>query len=262
MHKFLTVVSVLFFPNIITRCLLNLLGHKIHTKSYIGFSLMPSRKIYMDAETRIGHFNIIQVDKILMREKSFIKSKNRIRGAMNVIMGAESAIANSNSIFRAPAPITYGNGTLKIGRLGMIVTKHHLDCTRSITIGDYTTVGGLGSQFWTHGYFHGPIGKERIRVDGEIVVGNNVYVGTNCVFNPGVKVANCISIGSNVCVSKSLNRPGMYVAQSLRYIEKEIDSIRNALDEVKTKPLVEEVYEKRISSRKVEKIETYEQVTT
>lgn len=262
MHNFLTVVSILLFPNLITRFLLNLLGHKIHPKSYIGFSLVPSRRIYMDANARIGHCNIIQVNKILMREKALIKKMNRIRGAMNVIMAAESVIANSNSIFRASSPITYGNGTLKIGRFGMLVSKHHVDCTRSVTIGENTTVGGLGSQFWTHGYFHGPVGKERIRIDGEIIVGNNVYVGTNATFNPGVTVANGISIGSNVCVSRSLNRPGMYVAQPLRYIEKEIDSIRNALDEIQGESLIDEVYEKIPSSRKVEKIKSYEQVPT
>ncbi|MFK8004898.1 MAG: hypothetical protein AB8H03_00945 [Saprospiraceae bacterium] len=262
MHKFLTVVSILFFPNVITRFLLNILGHKIHPKSYIGFSLIPSRRIYMDAHAQIGHCNIIQVNKILMRKESFIKSMNRIRGAMNIIMEVESVIANSNSIFRGSSPITYGNGTLKIGRFGMLVSKHHLDCTRSITIGDNTTIGGLGSQFWTHGYFHGPIGKERIRIDGEIIIGNNVYVGTNATFNPGVEVGNGISIGSNVCVSKSLKLPGMYVAQPLRYIEKEIDSIRNALDKVEEKLLIDEVYEKRSSARKMRKIKMYEQVTT
>ncbi|MFT5253270.1 MAG: acetyltransferase-like isoleucine patch superfamily enzyme [Flavobacteriales bacterium] len=261
MQKFLTVVSILFFPNIITQFLLNMLGHKIHAKSYIGFSLVPSRKIYMDAGARIGHFNIVQVDKILMRENSFIKKMNRIRGAMNVIMGPESAIANSNSIFRAPSPITYGNGTLKLGRLALIVTKHNLDCTRSITIGDYTTIGGIRSQFWTHGYFHGSKGKERIRIDGEIVVSSNVYVGTGCIFNPGVEIAENINIGGGACISKSLQRPGMYVAQPLRYIEKEIGSIRSALDKIKEKPLVEEVYEKKNSPRKAEKIEAYEQAT-
>lgn len=262
MHKFLTIISILLFPNTITRILLNLLGHKIHPKSYIGFSLISSRKIFMDAEARIGHFNIVQIDKLLMRRKSFIKSMNRIRGAMNIIMGPESAIANWNSIFRAAPPVTYGNGTLKLGRMGMIVAKHHVDVTRSVTIGDFTTIGGHGSQFWTHGYFHGPAGKERIRVDGEIIVGNNVYVGTNCTFNPGVEVANNISIGSNVCVSKSLKRPGMYVAQSLRHIEKEIDSIRHALTPVDKEPLVDEVYEKKIAPKKVEKVEYYEQVTS
>ncbi|MFK7775925.1 MAG: hypothetical protein AB8F94_27625 [Saprospiraceae bacterium] len=187
---------------------------------------------------------------------------NRIRGAMNVIMAAESVIANSNSIFRASSPVTYGSGTLKIGRFGMLVSKHHLDCTRSITIGENTTIGGLGSQFWTHGYFHGPIGKERIRIDGEIIIGNNVYVGTNATFNPGVEVGDGISIGSNVCVSRSIKRPGMYVAQPLRFIEKEIDSIRDALNKVEEESLIDEVYEKKPSPRKVEKIKAYEQVTT
>lgn len=217
----------------------------------------------MDADTRIGHFNLIQINKLLMRQAAYIKSTNRIRGDLSVMMGREAVIANGNSIFRASSPITYGNGTLKLGRLGIIVSKHRLDVTRSITIGDFTTIGGLGTQFWTHGYYHGAEGKDRIRIDGEIIVGNNVYVGTSCTFNPGVQVADAINIGSNVCVSRSLKKSGMYVAQPLRYIEKNVAEIRDKLDEVVGVSLVEEVYEKKIlpiatSKKKM----AYEQTST
>lgn len=264
MHKILTTLSILFFPNFITKVLLNLLGHKIHATAYIGFSVIQCRKIYMDTHARIGHLNLIQINKLLMRENAYIKSMNRIRGDLSVMMGKEAAIANDNSISRASSPVTFGNGTLKLGRMGTIVSKHRLDITRSITIGDFTTIGGLGTQFWTHGYYHGSVGKDRIRIDGEIIVGNNVYVGSSCTFNPGVKVADAISIGSNVCVSRSLKKSGMYVAQPLRYIEKNIDEIRERLDEVVDVPLVEEVYEKKISQvvKSKKKIKEYEQVSS
>lgn len=260
MRQLLSAITILLFPNVLTVRLLNLLGHKVHPKSYIGFSLILTRRIYMAANSHIGHLNIIQVQKLLLREKAVIKTRNRIRGAMNIILSKEAVIANSNSIFRAASPVTYGNGTLYLGQLALIVSKHHLDCTRSISIGAYSTIGGLGTQFWTHGYYHAAEGRDRIRIDGPINIGNNVYVGTSCTFNPAVSIASGINIGSNVCVSKSLTKSGMYVAQPLRYIEKDIRSIRLALDKVTVEPLVEEVYKKATTTPSSQKIIRYEQV--
>ncbi len=246
MKKLLTAISILCLPNFICVRVLNLLGHKVHPKSYIGFSIVLVERLYLDAFAKIGHLNIIAVRKILLRKKAQIKSRNRMRGPINILLQREASISNSNSIYRAGSPVSYGMSHLKLGVLGQLVSKHHLDCTRSIEIGDYTTIGGLGTQFWTHGYFHAPEGRERIRIDGEIILGNNVYVGTACIFNPAVKIADGVCIGGGACISKSLNRPGMYVTQSLRYIEKDIDSIRERLDKVEHQ-VIDEVYEKAIA---------------
>jgi acetyltransferase-like isoleucine patch superfamily enzyme len=118
------------------------------------------------------------------------------------------------------------------------------DLTCSIRFGKNTQVAGKGSQFWTHGYMHANSGTERIRVDGEIIIGDNVYVGTKCVFNPGVKVSNAINIGGNSVISKDLNESGMYVNQSLRYLKKDAQEVRERLTRVSEKNLTEEIYTK------------------
>jgi acetyltransferase-like isoleucine patch superfamily enzyme len=245
MKKKITVIIAFCLPSQLAGMVLNLLGHKIHSTAKIGFSFLSVNKLYMDKDARIGHFNIIIANKLLMREGAFMKKFNRVRGPINLLFRKYAALANGNNVYRGNSPITIGLATLKLGVLGQIVSKTMLDLTKSITIGDNSTVGGHGGQFWTHGFVHAQKGSGRIRVDGEIVIGNNVYVGSRCTFNPGVFVGDGISIGSNVCVAKSLKKSGMYVAQSLRWIPQDFDKICARLTKVENHQL-ENVYEKVI----------------
>lgn len=246
MKSFLTAIISLLVPSKLAIPILNLLGHKIHPTAKIGMSFLRCEYIYMDRHSRIGHLNFIQIRKLLLREKAFIQSKNRIRGPINILMRKEAAIARDNSIFRGSPPICLGVATLKLDELGQIISKHHLDCTKSISIGKNSTIGGLGTQFWTHGFMHAPKGRRRIRVEGEIIIGDNVYVGSRCIFNPGVKVGNSISIGSNASIAKSLQEPGMYVSQALRHLHRNIEDVEARLEKQEQYTLETAVYEKAI----------------
>ncbi|RMF26754.1 MAG: hypothetical protein D6765_08505 [Bacteroidetes bacterium] len=263
MKKYLTAFITLCLPNWLKIRLLNLMGHKIHLGARIGMSIVIARRIYMDDQAVIGHFNIIRVNKILMRKKASIRTRNRIRGPINILMGPESTLSVDNSVYRADPPICVGHATLKFGRLGQIISKNHLDLTRSIEIGDYTTVGGLGAQFWTHGFFHSRRGRRRVRIDGEIKIGNNCYIGSCCVFNPGVRIGDGIFIGSNCTLSKNLTEPGMYVSPPLRYIPRDIEDIRRkyrrireiGVAEVYVKPLPGQELPEGLSSAPYRKME-------
>jgi acetyltransferase-like isoleucine patch superfamily enzyme len=91
---------------------------------------------------------------------------------------------------------------------------------------------------------HAPEGPDRFRVDGEIIIGNNVYLGSGVMINPGVVIADSINIGGNSTVSRSLTEPGMYVSQPLRHLSKDYNSIKHGLVEVKEEGLIEKVFEK------------------
>lgn len=247
MRNITTCIITLFLPKFCKPFFLNLLGHSVHSTSKIGWSIIRVNKLMTEKDTRIGNFNIITCKHLSLKEKAFIKKFNKIEGAsLEVHLEANGSIGNRNKISRLNPPITYGIASLKIGVWGQIVHGCSLDCTRSISIGSYTTIGGSDTQFWTHGYYHANTGIERIRIDGEIIVGNNVYVGTRCTFMPGVKISDAIHIGANCCISKSLNEPGMYVSQSLRFIENDINKLRMKLPKVEGYDICEEVYEKRI----------------
>ncbi|RMG84291.1 MAG: hypothetical protein D6714_08240 [Bacteroidetes bacterium] len=246
MKKLITAIIAFCLPSKMAVRLLNLLGHKVHPSARIGFSFLYLNGLYLDKNTRIGHFNLIVANKLLMRKGAFIKHLNRVRGAINLLFGEEAALATSNSVFRGEHPDAHSLSTLKLGKLGQIVAQNKLDLTRSISIGHHSTIGGYDGQFWTHGYVHETQGKGRIRVDGEIVIGNNVYIGSRCTFNPGIYIADGCTVGAHVCVSKSLLKRGMYVAQPLRMINQDINKIRFRLKR-DYDHLIEEVYEKDIS---------------
>lgn len=245
MIKILTCLVTLFFPKFCKPFLLNLMGHSVHSKSKIGFSILLVPKLSIEKDAWIGNFNLIVSKHLFLANAAFIKKFNKIVApSLEILIQSNGSIGSRNKISRSDAPVTYGEATLKIGVWGQIVHGCLLDCTRSISIGSYTTVGGSDTQFWTHGYYHGNEGIERIRVDGEISIGDNVYVGTRCTFMPGVKVANAINIGANCCISKSLDKAGMYVSQPLRFIENDIDKVREKLHKVEGYDICEEVYVK------------------
>ena len=97
---------------------------------------------------------------------------------------------------------------------------------------------------WTHGYYHANTGTDRIRIDGQIHIGDNVYIGSGCIFNPSVTVANAIHIGSGSVISKDLEKPGMYVGQGLRYIDNNLEKVKSKLKKVEDANLIEPVYVK------------------
>ncbi|UPS92550.1 hypothetical protein [Bizionia sp. M204] len=156
----------------------------------------------------------------------------------------KAGISKQNKIRRANAPISYGNAILSLGENSIIVSNHFLDLTKSISIGQHSILAGIGSQLWTHGYYHDDTGPARIRIDGEIKIQNNVYVGSRCIFNPGVVVNNAINIGAGSIISKNLMEKGMYVSQKMRHVDNNIITIRSKLKKVKGHNLIEEVYSK------------------
>lgn len=246
--KFITAILCFLFPVRLSFWLLNLLGHEVHSKSRIGFSLlMVNGKIMLRDGARVGHFNMIKVSKLRLEKEGYIGKYNKITGPLEVFLEETAAIGNSNRIYRAPIGVTYGTAILKLGVLTKITGNHRIDCTRSITMGKYSILAGHNSQLWTHSYTHDKEGPGRYRVDGEIVIGDNVYIGSMSVITGGVKIADKVAVGANSSVSKSLLEAGTYVSQPLRFIpyDPSVDA-REKYHKIEGFSVCEDVYEKKI----------------
>ncbi|PCE66553.1 acyltransferase [Sediminicola luteus] len=230
--------------NTIKIFLLRLLGCKVHKKAKIGLSIIFVGELNLAEYSSIGSFNLIMVDKLSMEKNTSIKKLNFIRGPFDLILQSCSGISSQNKIRRAIPPVTYGKASLILGINSFIVSNHFIDLTRSVTIGCHSIIAGIRTQIWTHGYYHESTGKGRIRIDGPVRIGDNVYVGSSCIFNPGVSVSDNIHIGAGSTISKNLSEPGMYVGQSLRFINNSIEKIRAKLNKIQCEGLIEEVYSK------------------
>ncbi|MFY0603974.1 MAG: hypothetical protein JXQ93_08490 [Flavobacteriaceae bacterium] len=229
-------------PSKLAHLFLKMMGHKISWKSKIGFSFIYTDSIELKDTAKIGHFNFIKVDKISLGENAVIKSLNFFKGPFNIILKEEARIGKQNRFQRATSTVSYGISELIIGKGTGITSRNYLDLMQSIIFGEHSQVAGIGTQFWTHGYIHASKGVERIRIDGQIIIGNNVYIGSRCIFNPGVIVKDAINIGGNSVISKDLNQSGMYVNQPLRYIDTDIHKAREKFLKVDDDLLIEEVY--------------------
>lgn len=246
MTVFFTAIFGLIPINFLKIFFLRTIGHEISYQARLGFSILLVNRLELDKEARISSFNLIRINHLKLKENSFIGRLNVIYGPMDLRLDTSAGISKRNKIRRAYAPISYGKAMLSLGYNSFIVSNHFLDLTKSVKIGENSIIAGIGSQLWTHGYYHADNGNERIRIDGEIQIGNNVYIGSSCIFNPGVKVSNSINIGAGSTISKNLENPGMYVSQKLRFFENNLEKIKSKLSKVKDYDVVENVYTKDV----------------
>ncbi|MEN7551990.1 hypothetical protein AAG747_29010 [Rapidithrix thailandica] len=245
--KIITLLICLCFPSRALPFLLRILGYKVGEKIKIGFSIIWLDSIELKDNVKIGHFNLVNVASLNMSKYSYLQNFNILSGPINVLLDEKASFGNFNIVRRAPIGITYGKAEIKLGQLARITSSHYIDCTRNVEVGDFSILAGKNSQIWTHGYYHDQKGPGRYRIDGDVKIGSNVYVGSRCIFNLGVKVVDGVTIGSGAIVSKSLNKKGLYVSQRLRHIETNADMAKASLFKIDKEGLCEEVYEKRIS---------------
>ena len=152
---------------------------------------------------------------------------NVIKGRLDMITGKGLYMHSQNKISasmidRGFIPI------FEIKENVSFIMKHTVDLTDSVTIGEHTTVAGVGTQIWTHAFY---IGEKRAeKVLGSVEIGKNCYIGSNVIICAGVTIRDNIAVGANATVSKDLTKPGLYVNQALRFIEYDGDKAIDAIE--------------------------------
>lgn len=241
-----TAGAALLLPSAWSRVVLRLLGHRIGAGARIGFSLVVVDRLYMDKDAVIGHANLIRIKKLLMRREARIGRLNVLYGPFSVCLHLRAKIGNANKVTRAPqGPVTVGPALLRLGEVAAITAQHRIDCGASVAIGDFSTLAGIGTQVWTHGYIHEMQGIGRYRIDGGVSIGNNVYIGTGSIISMGVHIGPGVIVGAGTTVARDLQEPGLYVSAALRQLPRpEQPELRADLVRVVDGELTEIVYRK------------------
>lgn len=242
-----TALIILVLPTFVCRPLLRILGHRVGKGVKIGFSVILARRLVLQSTVHIGHFNVLKLNRLVMRHGAYLGRGNLIHGPLSILLAEKAAIGNNNKIVRASiGSITTGPACLWLGQLSKITANHRVDCTKSIHLGNYSTIAGTSCQLWTHGYVHDQIGPGRYRIDGSIKIGDNVYIGSSCIINAGINIANGVMIGAGTTVARSLHTPALYVSAGLRCLElPKNPDLRNDLELIDDGELCERVYLKR-----------------
>lgn len=246
MFKFFVQIIAFLFPRRIKNCILNILGHDIDSSAKLGFFLARSgTKLVAKRGAKIGHFNYFSCDEVYVDSFSNIGIGNVFKGHFSVHLSQSSSVGNFNKFINGGESLVQDMSKFSIDRNSNITSSHYLDMTGSIKIGQNTVVGGRESQFWTHGFQHFNNGKERCRIDGDIIIEDGVYLGSRVTINPSVHISTGVSLGAGAVVSGNLDEKCLYVSQPLRKIPVSEYSFRHRYKRVDLKGRKNHAYVKK-----------------
>ncbi len=183
----LVQITLFIFPWSIRRIILNkIFNFQISKSASIKYSIILAKRLIMKDDSIINSFTFCNnIDLLELEQNSRI-------GTFNYITGFSTS---SNKHF---SHVKDRACKLKIGKHSAITTRHYLDCTGCIMIGEFSTFAGLKSQILTHS-----IDINNNRQDAKIVViGDYCFVGTNCVILPGAVLPDFSVLGASSMLNK------------------------------------------------------------
>ena len=178
-------------------------------------------QLYLGRASTIGFFNLIRVNRLVMKEAANIGALNQIHGDFSICLKQEAAIGNRNRINRGPYLGDRYPSSLMLGVMAKITADHYVNLICPVSFGSHSVLAGSGSQVWTHGYRHDAVGRGRQEIKRPVKIGDNVYIASMSCVGPGVTLGNAITIGAHSSVARSLAEPGLYVSVALRHISRE-----------------------------------------
>lgn len=186
--KIIIQVILWLFPWRVRRLCYNIFfKYSINKKTSIGYSIILCKELEMDELSRIGNFNFInKVDKIKLGVDAGIGTFNFITGMPTSIKSYFKHVHNRKCelIMDAHTGIT---------------SRHFIDCTGGIYLGEFTTIIGIRTQLFTHS-----IDIKMNRQDSNpVVFGKYCLVGTNCTILPGSSLPDYSVLSAHSLLNKS-----------------------------------------------------------
>lgn len=159
-----------FMPWPIRRRILNLLfGYDIARGAKIGRSILVVEKLTMEPGSSIGSLNYAKgLRQIHLGESASIGNLNWITATSR----------HSDQFFVDQAD---RDPVLLIGPHSAITNRHLIDCTDTVDVGSFSTVGGWNSQIITHSIEV----KSSQQRSGKIKIGDYCFVGSRVVILKG-----------------------------------------------------------------------------
>ena len=198
-------VMIVFLPWKVRRIILNKCwGYDIHPKAHIGLSYIYPKFLKMDEGARIGHLNVaIHLERIIMEKDCTISQKNWITGF---------PIDDKSNFQDFPDRKPW-----LVMKTDSAITKNHLiDCTDMVTIGEYTSIGGYGTQILSHSTSR-MLNRQSC---APITIGHHCFVGTRSIILPGSLLPNQSVLGAGAVLKKQFsNSFALYGGVPAKYVK-------------------------------------------
>jgi len=177
----------LLLPWPLRRRLLSLVfGYRLHPTSRIGLAWIFPKQLSMDAHSQIGHLTLCKgLDLLQLGPYASIGRGNWITGFP---AGSSKHFVHQDN--RRPR--------LLIGEHASITHRHLIDCTDTVSIGDFSTFAGFRSQILTHS-----IDIETCcQTSAPVSIGKYCFLGTDCVVLGGSLLPDNSVLGAKSLLNK------------------------------------------------------------
>lgn len=177
----------LILPWPLRRWLLRVLcGYSFGEGARIGHSLIGCPSLNMGPGSRIGHFNVVKGMRVDLGERATIGDFNWIAG-----LAAGNAKHFAEEVSRDPAFV--------MGQHAALTSRHFVDCSNRVDIGEFTTIAGARSQILTHAI---DFARNR-QVSAAVRIGRYCFVGTGCVVLKGSELPDCSVLAAGSSLSRA-----------------------------------------------------------
>ncbi len=167
-----------------------LLGAHIDRSARIGLSIVDSDVLEMGPGSRIGHLTVL-------------------RGLRRTRLGAGAVVGNLNWISASPMFRTQSaegseHGCFTLGRESAVTSRHYIDCSGGVAIGECTTVAGVRSTILSHqiDLAAGVQSPKTTRI------GDYCFVSSNVCLTPGSSIPDRCTVAMGAVVVGHLEQAG------------------------------------------------------
>lgn len=173
------------------KALLNRMGHQISRDAYVGACLvLRVDRFRVGAGARVGRFNVF-------------------KDLAAVDFGAGARMGRMNLISAHPVySRLYPSGArLEVGPRAKITSRHSLDCSGGVRLGELASIAGRQTTVLTHSVDLGRDAQVAYPVD----IGQRSFVGSNCLLLGGATLPPRSVLGAGAVLrGGEVDRPGLW----------------------------------------------------
>jgi acetyltransferase-like isoleucine patch superfamily enzyme len=164
----------------------------------------------------------------LLRTKTYkffgvrIGFQSRIYHACEIQNPKKIEIGNKSTIYQHTSLFVGNKGSFKLGNNSHIAPYGYcLIDNNSLEIGNNVAIGPFTSIFCHSNSPYGPSAFfTENYIDGDISIGNNVFIGAHCVILPGTKIHDDVVIASNSVIKGQIPSDSIYGGSPAKQIKK------------------------------------------
>lgn len=168
----------------------------------VGYAVHPTATVRSSLVWKVDHFDI--------GPGSTFGRYNLVKNVRRVSLGRQASIGRMNLISAHPVyKKLYADGAeLILGDHAVITSRHSIDCSGAVTLGDYAGLFGHRSTALSHSIDL----RRDAQAAAPIIIGARCFVGTNCLLLGGAKLPerSVLAAGSTLVRAKGEQESGLW----------------------------------------------------